>query len=47
MYGLFSYALQPAKGTSVSFMVEILEEYLIIECIGNKLEDKNGIKIRR
>ena len=28
-YGLFSYALQPAKHTSASFMVAILEEYLV------------------
>ena len=28
-YGLFSYALQPAKRTSVSFMGAILEEYLV------------------
>ena len=28
-YGLFSYALQPAKYTSASFMGAILEEYLV------------------
>ena len=28
-YGLFSYALQPAERTSVSFMGAILEEYLV------------------
>ena len=27
--GLFSYALQPAKPTSTSFMGAILEEYLV------------------
>ena len=30
-YGLFSYALQPAKRTSASFMGAILEEYLVIK----------------
>ena len=29
-YGLFSYALQPAKRTSASFMGAILKEYLVI-----------------
>ena len=29
-YGLFSYALQPAKRTSASFMGAILEEYLVM-----------------
>ena len=29
-YGLFSYALQPAKRTSASFMGAILEEYLVL-----------------
>ena len=29
-YGLFSYALQPAKHTSASFMGAILEEYLVM-----------------
>ena len=29
-YGLFLYALQPAKCTSSSFMGAILEEYLVI-----------------
>ena len=29
-YGLFLYALQPAKHTSASFMGAILEEYLVI-----------------
>ena len=28
-YGLFSYALRPAKRTSASFMGAILEEYLV------------------
>ena len=28
-YGLFSYALQPAKRTSTSFMGAILKEYLV------------------
>ena len=28
-YGLFSYALQPAKGTSSSFMGAILKEYFV------------------
>ena len=28
-YGLFSYALQPAKRTRASFMGAILEEYLV------------------
>ena len=28
-YGLFSYALQPAKRTSASLMGAILEEYLV------------------
>jgi hypothetical protein len=28
-YGLFSYALQPAKHTSASFMGAILKEYLV------------------
>ena len=30
-YGLFSYALQPAKRTSASFMGAILEEYLVTD----------------
>ena len=29
-YGLFSYALKPAKRTSASFMGAILEEYLVL-----------------
>ena len=29
-YGLFSYALQPAKRTSASFMGAILKEYLVL-----------------
>ena len=32
-YGLFLYALQPAKRTSATFMGAILEEYLV-----NKLQ---------
>ena len=28
-YGLFSYALQPARRTSASFMGAILKEYLV------------------
>ena len=32
-YGLLSYALQPAKGSSASFMGAILEEYLVQDFI--------------
>ena len=37
-YGLFSYAMQPAKHTSASFMGAILNEYLVASGLYAKLK---------
>ena len=52
MYGLFSYALQPAKCTSASFMGAILKEYLVPshlimfnDVLTKSLKEKNQIEL--
>ena len=44
-YGLFSYALQPAKRTSASFMGAILKEYLVQnQELDKKDKDKKNLE---